>query len=65
MVMAEVTQPAAPPAPVAAAPEAPQVAATEQADRKELPATASPLPALTLAGLLAVAAGLTLRRVAA
>jgi len=62
-MVAEVTMPAPPPAPVAAAPEAPKT--MEQADQKELPATASPLPALLLAGFLTVAAGLALRRVTA
>ena len=52
-----------PPAPPVAEPEAPRT--TEQADRPALPATASPLPALALAGFLASAAGLALRRVAA
>jgi hypothetical protein len=77
VVVAEVPK-MTPPAPVGAAPvaAAPVVAApltaepkasrtAEQADRKELPATASPLPALALAGLLALAAGFALRRVAA
>jgi len=63
VVVAEVAKPAPPPAPVAAAPEAPQTIV--QADRKELPATASPLPALALAGFLTLAAGLALRRVTA
>jgi hypothetical protein len=63
VVVAEVAKPAPPPPPpMAAAPEAPT---PQQADRKELPATASPLPALALAGFLTLAAGLALRRVTA
>ena len=60
--VAQVYKPAPPPPPVAA-PESPRT--VEYADRNELPATASSLPALALAGFLALAAGLALRRVAA
>ena len=60
--VAQVYKPTPPPPPVVE-PEAPRT--TEQADRNELPATASSLPALALAGFLALAAGLALRRVAA
>jgi hypothetical protein len=55
--------------PVAAAPAAPEptpepapVAAIQQADRPALPETASSVPALGLAALLAIAAGFGLRR---
>jgi hypothetical protein len=58
-LVAEVPKP--PPAPVAP-PEAPR---TEQADKAELPATASPLPTLALAGFLFLAGGFALRRVKA
>ena len=58
--VAQVYKPTPPPPPVAA-PEPPRT--VEYADRNELPATASSLPALVLAGLLALAAGLALRRV--
>jgi hypothetical protein len=61
---AQVYEPA-PPAPLKPAP-VPEVAQTvQQADRQELPTTASPLPALALAGFLTLGAGLALRRVTA
>jgi hypothetical protein len=58
--VAQVYRPAPPPPPVAE-PEAPRT--TEQTDTTALPATASPLPALALAGFLALVVGLALRRV--
>jgi len=58
--VAQVYKPALPPPPVAE-PEAPPT--REQADAP-LPATASSLPALALAGVLALAAGIGLRRAA-